>query len=775
MLTCQQLRMAESPFFPRLSPGSTLLISLFCLVLILGTDALSATYYVATNGSDAWSGTQDMPNSAGNDGPFSTLQRARDAIRTSRIQGLSDGGGTVFIREGTYHLTSTFILNSHDGGTTNNPLIFKAFPGEKPLLLGALPILTWTPWTNQILRADVRTQGFDGISFQQLFFGGTRQTLARYPNLLPSDPHRSGWTYVQGDLVEQTQSLPTDNKRIIHCSPGLIHSWSRPSEAQAFIFPRYNWWNNILSVISIDETNNIITLAQDADFAIRPGDRFFLQNILEELDSPGEWYLDSPKGFLYFWPPQPITNATVYGPVLTNIIRINPGAHNVQMIGLRLQYSQGTAVLMSHDTTNCLVAASTIRNVGGYKASSTANGSAIHIDGGVGNGVLGCDISDVGLHGIAIFGGDTTNLVSANNFAQNNYIHHFGVVSKQGAGISIHGAGNHASHNYIHDGPRIGIECEGNNLTIEYNHIRNVNLETDDSGIIYTYAPNWILSRGTKIQYNYLHNSVGYGFKSGQVVQPYSVCGVFLDDNAAGVDVAFNVIANCSRSAIYLNNARDNLIYNNFLFNCATAQVKLTGWLTNYSQWIVNLPVMTSNYESVYTNSAWINMRGMSIHPTNAVLPGGLIMANNHFFRNIVAYASTKSQLYDTHHISFACNTFNSNSVFNYSGQLLLKQTGAGLSFSTNANRWDGWLEMGMDSHSKVGDPKFADYTTFTLDRDSPALQLGIQQIPFAAIGVYSNSLRASWPITVSDGTIVAMPEFLLPASILRFRALPTD
>ena len=44
---------------------------------------------------------------------------------------------------------------------------------------------------------------------------------------------------------------------------------------------------------------------------------------------------------------------------------------------------------------------------------------------------------------------------------------------KQGVGIDLDGVGNRASHNLIHDRPRMGIQFSGNNLMIEYNHIRH--------------------------------------------------------------------------------------------------------------------------------------------------------------------------------------------------------------------------------------------------------------------------------------------------------------
>ena len=45
------------------------------------TDQPHATFYVATNGNDEWSGRYPEPNAAGTEGPFATIARARDAIR----------------------------------------------------------------------------------------------------------------------------------------------------------------------------------------------------------------------------------------------------------------------------------------------------------------------------------------------------------------------------------------------------------------------------------------------------------------------------------------------------------------------------------------------------------------------------------------------------------------------------------------------------------------------------------------------------------------------
>jgi len=262
----------------------------------------------------------------------------------------------------------------------------------------------------------------------------------------------------------------------------------------------------------------------------------------------------------------------------------------------------------------------------------------VSIEGGRENGVVGCDIHDVGSHGIALSGGDVRTLTPAGNFADNNYIHHFGVFYKQGCGISLRGVGNRASHNYIHDGPRMGIIFGGNNLVLEYNRIRHVNLETEDTGAVYTGGRDWLGSRGSVIRYNLFHDILGYGQQGGKWVSPYFAWGIYLDDNTGGVDVIGNVVVRCTRAGLHLHNGRDNWIENNVFVDNGPQQIEYNGWTESHRYWQTHLPTMIKGYESVAGEPAWKGMRNMDLHPSRAVLPDGLIMTGNRFLRNIVVY-----------------------------------------------------------------------------------------------------------------------------------------
>jgi len=85
------------------------------------------TLFVSPDGNDAGPGTQERP--------FATLQGARDAIRALKQAGpLPDGGVTVYLREGLYEVSTTFVLDAQDSGTPEAPIVYRAFEGEQPVI-----------------------------------------------------------------------------------------------------------------------------------------------------------------------------------------------------------------------------------------------------------------------------------------------------------------------------------------------------------------------------------------------------------------------------------------------------------------------------------------------------------------------------------------------------------------------------------------------------------------------------------------------------------------
>ncbi|NOZ21650.1 MAG: hypothetical protein GXP25_11265 [Planctomycetes bacterium] len=619
--------------------------------------------YVATNGNDDWSGKLAAPNANKTNGPLATLQGARDAIRKLKSEGRLPEGATVFVREGMYSIPTTLTFDKQDSGSADAPIVYRAYKDEKPILIGGREITGFAPYKGKILKTNVNDQGFKGIYFRQLFFDGKRQFLARYPNYDPDNPYAGGWAYADGKYIPMYKSIDGEPKNQLHYKAKDFRNWSRPEEGLVFVFPRYNWWNNICPIKSVDRKKRIYHLSRNASYPIRPTDRYYVMNIFEELDAPGEWYLDKRDGTLYFWPPSPIEGKAVYAPTTRTIIEMKD-VSNVTLRGFTIECCEGTALVLKNCTDN-LIAGNTIRNVGDY------GGSGVSVNGGSGNGIAGNDIYEVGRNGISIGGGDRKTLTPAKNYADNNYIHHVGVFYKQGVGISIRGVGNRASHNYIHDGPRWGIGFGGgNNLVIEYNEIRHVNLETSDTGAVYAGGRDWISCRGTVIRYNYFHDIIGFGWKDGKWRSPHYCWGIYLDDNCGGVDVYGNIVARTLRGLIHLHNGCDNHIENNIFIDGGLQQVEYNGWGQGYLKKGKHMPQMIKGFETYANLPAWKNMRGMDVHPSKAIMMGG-----NKFMRNIIYYHGDKSRLFKFRNLPYDDYESDYNLIWHFGKPLLTGET----------------------------------------------------------------------------------------------------
>lgn len=713
----------ERPLLPIPSPNLVVKPTLFLVAALLFVprpELGAADLFVAPTGRDDNPGTLQQP--------LRTLAAARDAARKLT------GAKAVFVRGGRYELERPLKLEAIDSGVS-----WSAYHHEQAVILGGRRLTGFTPYQGRILK----TQVGKGVYFRQLLCDGQRQPLARYPNRDTQNPYGGGWAYVDGASVPMYKEIPGENKHTLLFKPADARHWAHPEEGEVFVFPRYNWWNNLIGIKAVDAAAHTLTLVNDCSYAIRPFDRYYVRNLFEELDAPGEWYLDRRDWTLYFWPPAPLAGQPVDVPMMRTILELGPGTSDVTFRGFTFECCEGTAITLK-DTTRCLIAASTIRNVGDYK------GCGVQISGGSHNGVAGCDIHATGSHGISLSGGDRITLTPAGNYADNNYIHHVGVFHKQGVGVHLTGCGNRAAHNLIHDGPRMGIQFAGNNLVIEFNHLRHLNLETDDTGAIYTGGRDWLGSRGSVIRYNYIHDMLGYGHDSKSARQaPEFAWGIYLDDNTGGVDVIGNIVARCSRALIHLHNARDNFIDNNIFVAGNLQQIEYSGWLTSNRHWVESLPTMIKGHDSVAGQPAWRQMRHMDLRPADAVLADGTIMAGNVLTHNIVFYQKPDAKLYAWRNLSFAHNRFDSNLVW-HAGQPLL----SGIKGTPNNEQWAAWQKLGNDAHSLVADPLFvnAGKDDYRLQADSPAFQLGFKPIPSDQIGPYRDELRASWPIVEAAG-----------------------
>ena len=619
----------------------------------LSSVSYGTEWFVSEKGDDTWTGLRPESISAQTDGPFATLQRARDAIRKARAAG-DLTPQTVQVRAGTYFLKEAFRLEAQDSGSPGAPVIWRAYKDEKPVISGAMKIQGWTPWKGEVLQAPLGEASKLKGGVRQVLLGGKRQTLARYPNADPSDPVAGGWAFAAGQGWPMYADKPGEDKHTLEVKEADLRQWANPEELELTVFARYNWWNDRVRLASVDAGSRKITLSKDCSYAIRLGDRYFFQNALEELDAPGEWYADNKAGTLYFWPPTGMKAEDASVVVSRALLRLEPGTHDVVWRGFTLEGCEEMAVTLA-ETDRCTFEYNWIRAAGEW------NGGGVSVSKGTNNRIRYNQIEYVGNTGIALRGGDITTLTPAGHIAEHNHIHHFGIYYKQGSAIALTGVGNKAEHNHLHDGPRFAISHSGNRHQINFNHIHDVSLETEDTGAIYSGGRDWITPRGTVISYNFIHDVPGFSMHEGKAVTPNFAWGIYLDDNSGGVDVIGNIVTRCGRGGMHGHGARDCVVQNNIFTGNKDWQVDFHGWLASQSFWDRHLPTMVAGYESVAGNDAWKTMRGMDMHPTQAPLPDGMTMRGNRFERNIVESDTPEVPVVSLLRVPFSHNTLDSN------------------------------------------------------------------------------------------------------------------
>ncbi len=554
------LMMALSGFAPR--PGLAL--------------AASETH-VSPLGRDTWSGKLGAPNAERTDGPLATLEAARRLVlREKQAEGLPRGGRTVWIHPGEYFLDKGFALTAEDSGSEESPVFYRAAEGGEVRLTGGRAIPSWRKVqdrsilnrldpaaANHVYEVDLRAAGIHSLgrlssrgfgravvpAGLELFFGGRPMTLARWPN---------------GEFT-RIAAIPKSTRdehggRLGALKAGFHYEGDRPkrwrdkSDIWVHGYWAYDWANSYERVASIHPARRLIrTDSPYGLFGFRagePGGRYYFLNILEELDEPGEWYLDRKSGLLYFWPPEPAgQESSAVSLTGSTLIQIRGAAHIV-LQGLTLEMGRGSGIQVEGGN-DIRITGCTVRNFGNH---------GVILSGGLRHAVESCRIYGTGDGGVLAEGGNRRSLSPAGHIIADNHIHHIGRWSRcYVPAIGMTGVGIHARNNLIHDHPHCAILFTGNEHLIELNEIRQVCLETGDVGAIYTGRDYTF--RGNVIRHNFIHHNGGVGLSSR---------GIYMDDCVSGTQIYGNVLWKQKR-AVFLGGGRDFLVENNVFVDCDPA------------------------------------------------------------------------------------------------------------------------------------------------------------------------------------------------------------
>ena len=585
------------------------IVAVIVILLFTGQEALYSQvstpakrqFYVSPAGNDKNPGTMDQP--------LASLTGARDKIKALK----NKSGTIVYFRGGSYAFSETCTFGQEDAGTISEPVTYRNYKDEAVFFTGGrtLNVVQFQPVKdkkildrlplesiNKVQVIDLKAAGIIsfgkltqhgfGIPVQpaplELFFNKKPVERAKWPNtgmVDIGDVTDEGSNFRKGDTTRRGAIFKYDFERAGRWKD-LSNIWIAGLFSNA-------WSDDNLQIESIDFQHKTIKLKQPHLYGVKSTatDKhhvrgYYVYNLLEEIDLPGEWYLDESAAKLYFWPPASLSNATVEVSLLSKPFISLRNTAGIRFEGLSFECARGMGIFLNN-TSNCTISNCVFKNLGTVAVSTGAelNGGKLlsNLDGspkrqdtnfytGSNNLIENCTIYQTGTGGVILSGGDRNKLLPANNKVSNCEFYNFSRINKTySPAVDINGVGNIVSNCFIHDAPHEALSFLGNNHLIERNHFKQVCTETHDMGAVYTGRdPS---CRGTKIINNFfedIRSSTGG-----------SVCSIYMDDGSGGTIINGNVFYKAATAgkykfgAIFVHGGRDNVFSNNVFIECELA------------------------------------------------------------------------------------------------------------------------------------------------------------------------------------------------------------
>lgn len=627
-------------------------------------------YYVSPEGTIGGRGTVDAP--------FATIQEAQQEIRQRKAaDGLPIGGVTVYLRGGDYRLTKSLEFTEEDSGELGREVVYRAYPHEEVRLLGSVAanpslfhkvedpavISRLRPEAvEHVLVMDLKAQGI--TEYGQLETRGMGQDmkpmqmeltiadesyeLAKYPN--------QGFNHV-GKVLDGRK----EPGAVFCYTDDRAENWTQAEDLWLYGYLENAYSDYYVGVSKVDTENKTFTLRHGTPRGVTEAppfggkhNKYCAYNLLEEIDLPGEYYIDRTRGLLYVWPRREITpNTRVELSVLSDPLLVIEGCRNVRFQSLIFENSRGMGVY-EENCENLLFDSCVFRNLGmvavdmgrgcAYRwqeqnkpAESLTRSRMIgnikgylwfHPDAqlypGRNIGVLNCEMYDLGAGGVILNGGDRKTLQHGKNYVENCDIHHVNRIEKAyRGGVRMLGMGNLAMHNRFMYAEHMTIDLMGNDNLVEYNEIGYSTTACGDMGTIYHGVdPTYF---GNVIRRNHIHDT-GTG---GHVLDIYN------DGRGNGLTIEENVMGNIRTCwegrSIFINGGQFNTTKGNRWYNTPLAYEYPPRWnngqefkeevANDCTNWMIKMDINGPLWKKKYPNlSLLANVyRDLDYSPLNNV------------------------------------------------------------------------------------------------------------------------------------------------------------
>lgn len=554
--------------------------------------------------------------------PFPDLATALNGLKgMEKITGATE----IRLSPGIYPVSQTIQIQAEISGSAEAPLIIRSAEPGKAVLHGGMAIKGFhaiqdpailerlpAEARGKVMECDLKALGitdYGKLAIRgwgqepspptlELFVDGKPQTLARWPN--------TGFVKAGKLLESGTPEKPS----VFQYLDDRHARWTTAPDAWLFGFFLYRWADCTLPIGKIDPSAKTLATAVRYNYGMGEGQGivYYAFNLLEEIDQPGEWYLDRGKGMLYWYPSSPVDYSTIELSMVSGPLLTGENLSHVRLEGLTLECGRFHGMEFK-DSSDLLIAGCTVRRMGG---------NGIVINGGFRNQIIGCDIHTIGRRGTEIIGGDRPTLTRGDHVIANCRIRDFGRIDRTYTpAVQLEGVGNRVAHCHFENAPSSAMRIEGNDHTIEYNEFRRVVLESDDQGAVDIFtSPSY---RGIVFRHNAFID-IGDGAK-----QHAGQGGIRFDDTISGMTVYGNVFLRAGRGfgGVQINCGKDNIIDNNLFLDCPVVVsggygAWNPGWENNRSanppkEFILNdlyrerYPALARMYETPNLNYLWRN------------------------------------------------------------------------------------------------------------------------------------------------------------------------